>query len=88
MTVISGSLASVCRSRGERRGGGGGVKRKNSESERLKKDGEGSHTCVRPVLGWTWRRADRVLNSAVLSPVNTQVLSFLVTIMMQSYADC
>ncbi len=36
----------------------------------------------------TDRQMARVLNSAVLSPVNTRVLSFLVTIMMRSYADC
>lgn len=56
MTVICGWLASVCaglEERGEREREG--RKKKNSESERLKKDRgkEGSHTCVRPVFRWT-----------------------------------
>lgn len=41
VTVISGWLASVCRSR---------EKRKKKKSERLKGEKKGSHTCMRPVL--------------------------------------
>ena len=50
MAVISGSLASVCRSGGEeegRRRRKKNKKKKKSESERLKKDKEASHTCAR-----------------------------------------
>lgn len=45
MTVISGSLASVCRSRGERRGGGGGEKEKLRVRETQERRGGKPHLC-------------------------------------------
>lgn len=73
MTVISGWLASVCRSRGERRRKGEKEKKKREVGETQERQGREA-TPVSGLFpdGHEDRQLDRKrFNSAVLSPVNT-----------------
>lgn len=88
MTVISGWLASVCRSRGERRRKG---EKKKEKSERLKKDRGGKpHLCQAcfQMDMKTDSSTERDLILLCCHQSTLEPLSFLVTVMMQSYAYC